>query len=45
MYSRMKQVLGITSKTYIPFLKSRYGLLTEKDKAQLDLFIGISPNY
>lgn len=45
MYLRMKQALGIASKASIPFLKSRNGLLTEKDKAQLDLFIGISPNY
>lgn len=45
MYSRMKQALGIATKAPIPFLKSRNGLLTEKDKAQLDFFIGISPNY
>lgn len=41
MLPRMKRALGIAARQQIPFLKSRSGRLTPKDKATLDHFIGL----
>ena len=39
MLTRMKRALGIAARQQVPFLKSRSGRLTPKDKATLDHFI------
>lgn len=41
LFSRMKKVLGINSSSPVHCLKSKTGRLTDADKLQLQLFVGM----